>query len=131
MKLHSSTPRYLSRDRDRKVRADLACIVCFGTNDGDSARFTTLRLNPKIDGELGATLVDSAIYSWDCGGFTMSRLRRRVGRADAPKRQLGLSAALAVSAESEIKVVQQESNQGAGMSFNNRRAFMHEAFARL
>ena len=38
---------------------------------------------------------------------------------------------LAVSAESEIKVGQQESNQGAGMSFNNRPAFMHEAFARL
>jgi hypothetical protein len=49
---------------------DLVCIVCFGTNDREIARFTTPRLNPKIDRELGKTLVDSVIYYWGNGGQT-------------------------------------------------------------
>jgi hypothetical protein len=49
---------------------DLVCIVCFGTNDREIARFTTLRLNPKIDRELGKTMVDSVIYYWGNGSQT-------------------------------------------------------------
>ena len=60
------------------MRTDLVCIVCFGTNDRELARFTTLRLNSKIDRELGNTLVDSAIYYWDCGGYTVSRFQNVV-----------------------------------------------------
>jgi hypothetical protein len=60
------------------MNTDLVCVVCFGTDDRELARFTTLRLNPKIKSELGNTLVDSAIYYWDCGGYTVSRFKNVV-----------------------------------------------------
>ena len=105
------------------MRTDLVGIICFGTNDREIARFTTLRLNPKIDRELGKTLVDSAIYYWDCGGFTVNRfqnavlvewLRRRANRVY--RHRLPST---------------QNRRSSTEMSFSNRPAFMHEAFARL
>jgi hypothetical protein len=49
------------------MNTDLVCIVCFGTDDRELARFTTLRLNPKINRELGKTMVESVIHYWANG----------------------------------------------------------------
>jgi hypothetical protein len=49
------------------MSTDLVCIVCFGTDDREVARFTTLRINPKITRELGKTMVESVIHYWANG----------------------------------------------------------------
>jgi hypothetical protein len=60
------------------VNTNLVCIVCFGTNDQELARFTTLRLNPKLDRQLARTMVDSVIYYWSNGGQTSSTFQNVV-----------------------------------------------------
>jgi hypothetical protein len=60
------------------VNTDLVCVVCFGTNDRELVRFTTLRLNPKLDRELARTMVDSVIYYWSNGGQTSSTFQNVV-----------------------------------------------------
>ena len=57
------------------MNTNLVCVVCFGTNDRELVRFTTLRLNPKLDRELARTMVDSdsvIFYS----SSTVSKTRR-------------------------------------------------------
>ena len=84
------------------MRTDLVCIVCFGTNDREITRFTTLRLKPKVDPELGDTLLRRIL------GEQVQK--RRAGRMAAPKGKSDVSAPTAFGPEPKIQMGQQEIN---------------------